>query len=80
MPQKRGALANSVELSKETDSPAEGDGFELSVPANGSPFYRVNPLGCLREIGVGADVSVQPGFVIIMPSLGCSALLFSRGP
>ena len=49
------------------DSPLEGDGFELSVPERED---RVSSLGLLlaRDRGVGADVSVQPGFVIIMPS------------
>jgi hypothetical protein len=64
------------------DSLLEGDGFELPVPERED---RVSSLGLLlaRDRGVGADVSVQPGFVIIMPSpleASGAALLFSRGP
>src|ERR1700730_4436039 len=64
------------------DSLLEGDGFELPVPERED---RVSSLGLLlaRDRGVGADVSVQPGFVIIMPSpleASGAALLFSGGP
>jgi hypothetical protein len=47
---------------------AAKEGFELPVPERED---RVSSLGRLlaRDRGVGADVSVQPGFVIIMPSL-----------
>ena len=50
-----------------SDSLLEGDGFELPVPERED---RVSSLGLLlaKDRGVGADVSVQPGFVIIMPS------------
>src|SRR6202035_106434 len=52
---------------RETDCLLEGDGFELPVPERED---WVSSLGLLlaRDRGVGADVSVQPGFVIIMPS------------
>jgi hypothetical protein len=50
------------------DSSLEGDGFELSVPRQRISVYRVIRSVLARDRGVGADVSVQPGFVIIMPS------------
>src|SRR5690349_11318231 len=51
------------------DSSLEGDGFELSVPRQRISVSRViRSVACEGDRGVGADVSVQPGFVIIMPS------------
>ena len=44
----------------------EGEGFELSVPRQRISVYRVIRSVAARDRDVGADVSVQPGFVKIM--------------
>ena len=75
--------APMVEVRFAYDSPLEGDGFELPVPERED---RVSSLGLLlaRDRGVGADVSVSARFcnnhAVTAGSIGCSALLFSRGP
>ena len=64
---KAGFSTFENDCGRETDCLLEGDGFELPVPERED---RVSSLGLLlaKDRGVGADVSVQPGFVVIMPS------------
>src|ERR1700737_344367 len=48
------------------DSALEREGYELSVPRQRISVFRVIRSVACEGYGAGADVSVQPGFVIIM--------------
>ena len=60
------------------------DGFELSFPRQRISVYRVNPLGCSRGTGRRSGRLGSARFwnnhAVTAGSIGCSALLFSRGP